>query len=121
LIKTWWVQLATAMESGRLELITSPELIAEFLDVARRPRIRPLLAPVDPDQIAELLRLTTLVAAGPPVSVCRDPSDDYLLALAKASHADVLVSRDEDLLVLGKYEQTEIIHVAEFLRRISAS
>jgi predicted nucleic acid-binding protein len=54
-------------------------------------------------------------------SLCRDPSDDYLLALAKTAEADLLVTRDEDLLVLKKYSKTEIVHVAEFLKRLQSS
>jgi predicted nucleic acid-binding protein len=46
------------------------------------------------------------------------PVDDYLLALAVAGSADVLVTRDEDLLTLRKYGNTEIIYVAEFLKRL---
>jgi predicted nucleic acid-binding protein len=51
-------------------------------------------------------------------SVCRDTDDDYLLALASEGRADVLVTRDEDLLTLKKHGETEIIYVAEFLRRL---
>jgi predicted nucleic acid-binding protein len=38
-----------------------------------------------------------------------------------AVDADVLVTRDEDLLTLQRHGQTEIIHVAAFLARIAAS
>ncbi|HAF19443.1 MAG TPA: hypothetical protein DCK96_06795 [Chloroflexi bacterium] len=41
-----------------------------------------------------------LADAERPVHVTRDPGDDYLVALAKAS-ASVLVSGDRDLLVLA--------------------
>jgi predicted nucleic acid-binding protein len=52
--------------------------------------------------------------------ICRDPSDDFLLALATVSAADVLVTRDEDLLSIQQIGTTEIIHVAEFLSRLAA-
>jgi len=35
-----------------------------------------------------------------PASVSRDPSDDAVLALAAASQADLIVTRDTDLLTL---------------------
>ena len=35
-----------------------------------------------------------------PQRVCRDPDDDYLVALAKATRADVLVTGDDDLLAI---------------------
>jgi uncharacterized protein len=34
---------------------------------------------------------------GPPAAVCRDPDDDYLVALATARHADAIVTGDPDL------------------------
>jgi predicted nucleic acid-binding protein len=54
-------------------------------------------------------------------SICRDPSDDYLLALATTAGADLLVTRDEDLLSMKKHGDTEIIYVAEFLKRLQSS
>ena len=47
--------------------------------------------------------------------VTRDAKDDYLLAYAKVGKADYLVTGDEDLLVLGSYEQIMIITPATFL------
>jgi predicted nucleic acid-binding protein len=36
----------------------------------------------------------------PHPAVCRDPRDDYLVALAVATHADAIVTGDHDLLEL---------------------
>ena len=53
-----------------------------------------------------------LAAVNPP---CRDPMDNIFLALAIASEADVLVSSDEDLLVLHPWRGIPIMAPAEFL------
>ena len=106
------------MEGGRLILVASPAAIDEFVDVARRPAFHDLIAAKDADELGNLLRRAELYHPSHVITVCRDPSDDYLLALASASEADVLVTRDEDLLVLKKHGKTEIVHVAEFLRRL---
>jgi predicted nucleic acid-binding protein len=37
---------------------------------------------------------------GPHPAVCRDPDDDYLVALATASRADAIVTGDLDLLAV---------------------
>jgi predicted nucleic acid-binding protein len=66
-----------------------------------------------------VLRRTSVTTPETMVKVCRDPDDDFLLALAVAGQAEVLVTRDEDLLALRTQGRTEIIHVAEFLRRLS--
>ena len=88
------------------------------MDVVRRPAFRDLIAPKDANELGNLLRRAELFNPSHVVTVCRDPSDDYLLALATTAEADVLVTRDEDLLVLKKHGKTEIVHVAEFLRRL---
>jgi putative PIN family toxin of toxin-antitoxin system len=46
--------------------------------------------------------------------ICRDPKDDYLLALAKAAKADLLITGDDDLLVLKKHGKTRILKPAAF-------
>jgi putative PIN family toxin of toxin-antitoxin system len=98
--------------------VTSPAAIDEFLAVVGRPAFRDLIEPTDAEQLAGLLRRVELFHPSHVPAVCRDPNDDYLLALAAAAAANVLVTRDEDLLVLRKHGETEIVHVAEFLRRI---
>jgi putative PIN family toxin of toxin-antitoxin system len=50
----------------------------------------------------------------------RDVKDDPYLACALAAGAKIIVSRDDDLLVLKKPFGIEIIRPAEFLRRIKA-
>jgi uncharacterized protein len=118
LIKGWWRQFSDAAENGRLSLISSPAAIDEFIEVVKRPTFRDLISPDDADELDNLLRRAELFNPAHIESICRDPSDDYLLALARTSEADLLVTRDEDLLVLKKHGKTEIVHVAEFLKRL---
>jgi len=120
LLKGWWRALGAAVESERVVLVTSPQLIDEFLDVVSRPSKQSLLDPADAAEVANLLRRATVVVPQSDVTVCRDPNDDFLLALATAGQADVLVTRDEDLLTLRSYGQTEVIHIAEFFHRLSS-
>ena len=46
---------------------------------------------------------------------CRDPKDNKFLALAQVAEADVIVTSDEDLLVLHPWRQIPILRPAEFL------
>jgi predicted nucleic acid-binding protein len=55
------------------------------------------------------------------VSACRDPDDNYLLALCEAGAADFLVTRDEDLLVIGRWKDTEIVAPRAFLARLESA
>ncbi|GMU82020.1 MAG: putative toxin-antitoxin system toxin component, PIN family [Phycisphaerales bacterium] len=120
MLKGWWRQIAAAISSGRLFIVASPNSIEEFSEVVARPRFARLVDQTDSEEIAGLLRRAELHRPTDFPQVCRDPSDDFLLALSAAASADVLVTRDEDLLALGSYGQTEIIHVAEFLSRLAS-
>jgi putative PIN family toxin of toxin-antitoxin system len=52
---------------------------------------------------------------------CRDLKDNKFLALALAAETELLVSSDEDLLVLSPWRQIRIVTPSEFLARSGAS
>ena len=87
---------------GAFELVVSEELLAELSRALAYPKLREHISPEDAADFIALLRSTASMVAGAerPDPISRDPGDDYLLALAKAS-ASVLVSGDRDLLVLA--------------------
>ena len=45
----------------------------------------------------------------------RDPKDTIVLAAALAGTAEVIVTGDQDLLVLGRFKGVEILTPADFL------
>ena len=49
------------------------------------------------------------------VKECRDPDDDMFLECAARSNADLLISGDKDLLILGGYKGTRILTPAEYV------
>ncbi|MBU1820688.1 MAG: putative toxin-antitoxin system toxin component, PIN family, partial [Bacteroidetes bacterium] len=49
------------------------------------------------------------------VDICRDPKDNFLLALAKDGNATHLITGDKDLLVLKTMGETQILTIAEYL------
>lgn len=110
--------LVTLWQRGRFSLLSSPEQIDELIRVTRYPKIRQRLhTPLAGRLINEIRHLATLVMPPlPEVLVSPDPSDNYLLAIAKAGAADYLVTGDKrDLLSLNKYEGTKIVTVSHFL------
>jgi uncharacterized protein len=46
--------------------------------------------------------------------VSRDPTDDHVLALAQQSRADYIITGDEDLLILKKYQGIPIVQPRQF-------
>jgi putative PIN family toxin of toxin-antitoxin system len=53
-----------------------------------------------------------------PARVCRDPTDDVVLATAIAAGADGVVTGDQDLLVLGTWQRIAILSPRALLERL---
>ena len=51
------------------------------------------------------------------IRISRDPDDDKFIECAAAAGAFFIVSGDKDLLVLKRYEDTEIITAKDFCER----
>jgi len=112
------------LRAGRFTLIYSAPILQELLVVLRRPRMRGRYR-IDEDTIEGVRRL--IVERGVEVTrtraiqVCRDPRDDMFLEAAIAGDADVIVSGDEDLLVLSPFEGIPIVGPAAFLSMLDAA
>jgi len=108
---------------GRLELITSPLLLQEIATVLARPRLQKYLFAQEALRfITDLAAQTSLLAdpPGPHPALCRDPHDDYLIALATAHGAEAIVTGDLDLLTMDPKQLTiEIITPRELVDRLS--
>jgi putative PIN family toxin of toxin-antitoxin system len=92
------------------------EQLAELRDVAARPRLN--LAPETVAALAERIeRYGRRVDADVEAQLgCRDPKDDYVLAVALAGSADVILTEDEDLLVLDPWRSIRIMRLFHFLQ-----
>ena len=106
--------------AATIDLITSAALLDELADVIARRKFAAILERTTrtPEHIlSELAVLAEVVVAPPlPKPVCRDPDDDAVLACALAGQADLIVSGDDDLLVLKKFQGIPIVKPAEALR-----
>ena len=96
-------KLLAATRNGSFELIVSPLLLEELGLVLRRKKFRRYVDLDVVDQYVGLLRQDATLASDPaeaPPIRCRDPDDEYLIALAH-DRAAALVSGDDDLLELA--------------------
>ncbi len=64
--------------------------------------------------------LVTIVRPGLIEPTVRDPDDDHVLACATAAQAQLIVSRDKDLLDLHQFQGIPILASAEALRSLDA-
>lgn len=112
--------LYKAWRDGRFTLFTSEPQLEEFRTVTRRAPIRLRIHPAEAGRMVNDLRaLATLVEPLPAVEVSPDPYDNFLLAMAQAARADLLVTGDKrDLLALGRHQGTQILTAREALALI---
>lgn len=108
--------LLTQVRNGSLGLVNNPRLLAELADVLGRPKFDVILqrSNTSRDQaLTEVRQIAEVIDPAPlPRPVCRDP-DDEVLALAVAAQADLIISGDNDLLVLQQFNGISILGPAQ--------
>ena len=111
--------LSNYIFSDRITILYSQELLQELITVLNRPKFSKHISTNQVERIARMI-----VNRGEEVTVdriepiCRDPKDDFLIAIAINGRADYLISGDQDLLVLESYRQTEIMSPGVFHQRL---
>ena len=107
------IKLDDLLFSRKVVLIFSEELVREFVSVALRPKfaryfdfktVEALLSTIH--EVASFVNVTTKV------NICRDPKDNFLLALE--ANADVLITGDSDLLEIEQIGRTQIMTLTNF-------
>ena len=114
--------ILTLLSLKRYTLVYSAPLFQEVRSVLHRARIRKRIRayPADIDDVLSLvLQHGELVTPVHPITACRDPKDNMLLEVAVEGRADVIVSGDNDLLVLSPFEGIQVVSPAEFLARVA--
>ena len=99
-------------------LATSTDLLGE-LDATLERKFR--ITPATTAFLTAMRQQIRLVESQKlPKPVCRDRDDDLVLATAVAARADVIVTGDQDLLVLGAFEGVAIVSPRQFLERLDS-
>lgn len=103
---------------NNITLLFSLELIEEFIEVAERPKFRKYFSVTDlEDLLGKLRTKAEFISVLTVVDLCRDPKDNFLLALTHDGKATHLLTGDKDLLVLEKVGQTKIITISDYLSK----
>jgi putative PIN family toxin of toxin-antitoxin system len=110
--------------ADRYEFVVSPPVIAEYLEVLRRPNItskyhgiafRDIRSVLDLVASAKVVEITELS----PIS--RDSEHDMFIATARAGGAEFIVTQDKDLLVLEEYAGIAFLTAEEFLGHLGTT
>ncbi|MEP0365536.1 MAG: putative toxin-antitoxin system toxin component, PIN family [Cyclobacteriaceae bacterium] len=113
-------ELTELLTSQKIEIILSEQLRTELTEVTRRKKFQKYFSK---EKVSELLKLMDFIGTDYKIiaypNICRDPKDNFLLGLIRASKANYLVTGDQDLLELNPFEETEIIEPNQLLAKIA--
>jgi putative PIN family toxin of toxin-antitoxin system len=113
-----------AARQQRITLLTSAALLDELAEVLGREKFASRIRQVGSTVAAmrsNYRALATLVEPLPVTPTSRDPDDDAVLACALAATADLIVTRDNDLLTLGTFRHIRIVNSADALAALTQS
>jgi putative PIN family toxin of toxin-antitoxin system len=104
--------------SKNTKILFSSELVEELQATITKPKLKKYFSE---NALEEMLTVfdpyIDFITVKSTVSICRDPNDNFLLALSKDGKANYLLTGDNDLLDIGKYKKTIIIKISEFLEQ----
>ena len=112
------------LRAGRYTLLYSDATLQELVDVLSRPRIQKKYGLTEEDirtVVALILLRGERVAPQMTIRACHDPHDDKFLEVTVSGGADVIVSGDEDLLVLSPFRGIPIVSPRRFLEMLEES
>ena len=89
---------------------------SEISEVLLRPKFDRYIDRVKRQNfIEDLLRIFNFVEINQQISECRDPKDNKYLELAVCGGAKLIVTGDNDLLVLNPFRRITILNIQDFL------
>jgi putative PIN family toxin of toxin-antitoxin system len=103
-----------ALDHG--EIIISTPVLLELAEVLARDKLNKYLTEQERMRfLVALLKESEMVGITEQISGCRDPDDNKFLELAVCGNADVLVTGDDDLLVLNPFRGIAVLTPRDFL------
>lgn len=103
-----------AVDTGTI--LMSDPVFSEISEVLLRPKFdRYIDRAKRQNFIEDLLEIVNFVEITQQISECRDPKDNKYLELAVCGGAKLIVSGDNDLLVLNPFREITILNIQAFL------
>jgi putative PIN family toxin of toxin-antitoxin system len=113
--KLMW--LDTLLYENKARILFSKELIEEINETIKKPKLKKYFKG---NAIEEMLiafdTYIDLIEVTSKINICRDPNDNFLLALSKDGKANYLITGDKDLLEIQQYEKTTILKISDFIK-----
>ncbi len=107
IIKLW--------QEEKIELFVSSQILDEYLRTIQKLTQKLNRNDLYEDWISLISAKTTLISIKKSFHVCRDPHDNKFIDCAIASKAKYIITGDNDLLVLQKIMNVQIVKPISFL------
>ena len=105
---------------GHGTILVSQSLVEELSDVLGRDKFDHYVTREERENFLEsLIRESEVVEIADEVQACRDPKDDRILELAVNGNATIVVTGDDDLLVLSPFRGIPIVTPAVLLQNLA--
>jgi uncharacterized protein len=97
-------------------ILMSDSVFLEISEVLLRPKFdRYIDRAKRQNFIEDLLKIVNFVEIDQQISECRDPKDNKYLELAVCGGAKLIVTGDNDLLILNPFRRITILNIQDFL------
>ena len=111
-------QLLHYIMEGWVEVVASKEIVDEYEEIVLRLKQKyPAFSTKIPLQ--EFLARLEVIQVRSDIHVSRDPDDDKFISCAVDGKCLYIVSGDNDLLSIGRFDDIEILTVGDFMNRIA--
>jgi len=108
-------ELKTALTHPNVKVYICKKLLREVSGTIQKSKFLKYISFERRQMLLELMKACYCVEIVEQVQISRDPNDNFLLDLAVKVNAGYLITGDQDLLILKKYHQTNIISFNSFL------
>jgi putative PIN family toxin of toxin-antitoxin system len=123
-----WISLLIGKKLAKLRVLCNHQYISvyicreltdEFMKVALSPKIRKYVTEQNIVDVSQLMEISCIYNSieTKAISTVRDTKDLYLLSLADTVKANYIITGDNDLLVLQRHNNTQIVTFSEFMEK----
>ena len=109
-------KILSAVVGQKIFACATAEIIIEYEEIVQE-MISRKQGHINRSILSLLIKAMKIIEPVTHVKVCRDPDDNKFLECANDSHALYVVSGDKDLLIIGQYENVQIVTAKEFCEK----
>lgn len=109
-------KILSAVVTGQLTACATTEIVDEYEEIVQE-MIDRKQGHINRNLLAPLIKVLEIIEPVTQVEISRDPDDDKFLGCAKDAQALYIVSGDKDLLVLGEFENIQIVTAKYFCEK----